>query len=159
MPELEFLGDDVAFHGGARVSGDQISPDPAMTEPNVKNLHGVGFYTSRDPEIVGGYMVGKAIEGDNVDDPVFYAVEPSDAPESQFFDLDSPMENVADVDPEDLQDIEEKFIEIVKDVLFQVDESVDIEDAYPRIEEIVREITDDQFTPFSGPPRLSLIHI
>ena len=159
MPELEFLGDDVTFHGGARVSGDQISPDPAMTETNVNNLHGVGFYTSRDPEVVGSYLTVKAVALDDVDNPVFYAVEPSDVPESQFFDLDTPMENVADMDPQELQEIEEGFIELVEDVLLQVDEDIDIADAYERIEEIVMETTQDQFSPFVGSPRTDPINL
>jgi len=81
---------DLVFHGGNRIKGDKLDIDPIFTEENIKNLVGIGFYTTRDPGMGVTYIFNRAdqVTGENT---LYTAVLPKGG-EKRFVDLDEPME-------------------------------------------------------------------
>lgn len=85
------LGFDPTFHVGFRVVDDVLLPDPVDTAQNRQNLLGMGFYTTRDPEIASGYFFTRVMEPENINsgnEPVAYAIRVDPEDEVKFLDAD-----------------------------------------------------------------------
>jgi len=132
-------GDMPVFHGGSKVRGDEINPDPINNVLDTGAVHkGIGFYTTDDPEIAVEYVINRAVDKDGK--PTFYATT-FDPNTQGFLNLD---------DVVDSYEAEDNLKRIFARMQEKYGDEADFDTAWDEIDGIVRDRVDDAQFSLSG---------